>query len=117
MLCASDTLQSLNVFTPTEILSQHLISYDRKKDLAPILFAFSTQTRGANGGKTDEFFYADLEAAIKRNILLHKGRVNLVIRQFDFALESERLDNVYAKIRLKVQQDSLPSDVSSRGVV
>ena len=37
--------------------------------------------------------------------------------QFDFALESERLDNVYAKIRLKVQQDSLPSDVSSRGVV
>lgn len=102
---ATEGLQvaSLNYMTPTKLVAQMLIDYDRRCDLEPLLSAFR-----ADGA--DAYDYRAIEAALGRTLLADKQPLSVVVHHFPYAGELKRKGKL-SSLRLRVPQQQLPKSV------
>jgi hypothetical protein len=104
---------TVSAATPCNLLQNYLIAYDRQRDLAPLLFEFSTQTLGfGEGGGSVEFDLDALQAAICERILKGRRLLALQVPNFCYSGETRARGGLSALQAVVPQAPAVPPSVS-----
>lgn len=90
--------------TPTSILQNQLVVYNREKDLLPLLRMFAEQSLKYGDGGELSYNLDMVESALKNGLLAGKRGVNLCISHYQYAGDVKRMGQL-AMLEKKLPQD------------
>lgn len=101
---------SISYMTPTFVIQQHLIYYDRKKTLMPLLFVHSRKAESITDGSL-HFDHAAIEEDLQNALLSGKSTFNLRIIHFQYSGDAQKRGRL-TSLRSTITQDALSSSVT-----
>jgi len=102
---AGEEVVTLNFMTPTRLVQQMLLDYDRARDLEPLLSACRVPSAAGV-----DFDYAAIEAALGSRLLADKQPLTVHVHHFVYAGEMKRKGKL-GSLRLRLPQEPLPAAV------
>ena len=110
-----DFSYEISYLTPSDILQQKLVTYDRLTDLLPLLHASADQSLECGGDQQQKqkkaeitYNYRQIESGIRSQVLKGKQSIRLHIRQYQYRGDIRSTGRV-SGLRRRIPQESLPN--------
>jgi hypothetical protein len=106
----SPTASEISYLSPTMVLKQKLVMYNRVKDFLPLLHIYALQPLELAKGNELSYDFAQIQTAIRNGFLAGKQSVNLRIRHYQYrgdGLNSGRISG----LRRRIPQRELPQSI------
>ena len=106
---ASPYAVEISYLTPTAVLKQKLVMYDRSEDL-PLLHTYALQPLALAKGRELSYDFAQIQVALRNGFLAGKQSVTLRIRHYQYrgdGLQSGRISG----LRRRIPQKDLPQSI------